>query len=68
MTPSLYVMKVMFECGPVDANVAAFAEAASIIGGCDVVEEFLACGLWPLDVKFGFKVETKETLCRRLWC
>jgi hypothetical protein len=68
MTPSLYVMKVMFECGPADANVAAFAEAALIIGGRDAVEEFLACGLWPLNVKFGFKVETKETLYRRLWC
>jgi hypothetical protein len=33
----------------------------SIIRGRDVVEEFLACGLWTLSEKFGFKVETKES-------
>jgi hypothetical protein len=61
MTPLNYVMEVMFNCGPVDTDVAAFTEAASIIGGCDAVEEFLACGMWPLSENFGFKVETKET-------
>jgi hypothetical protein len=62
MTPLNYAMEVTFECGPTDANVAAFTEAALIIGGNDAVEEFLACGLWPLSEKFGFKVEMKETL------
>jgi hypothetical protein len=62
MTPLNYAMEVTFECGPTDANVAAFTEAALIIGGHDAVEEFLACGLWPLSEKFGFKVEMKETL------
>jgi hypothetical protein len=61
MTPLNYVMEVTFDCGPVDIDVAAFTEAASIIGGCDAVEEFLACGMWPLSENFGFKVETKET-------
>jgi hypothetical protein len=57
-----YSMEVTFECGPRDANVAAFTKVSSIIGGGhDLVEEFLACVLWPLSEKFGFKVETKET-------
>jgi hypothetical protein len=30
-------------------------------GGHDAVEEFLACGLWLLSEKFGFRVETKES-------
>jgi hypothetical protein len=61
MIPLDYSMEVTFECGPRDANVATFTEAASIIGGHNAVEEFLACGMWPLSKKFGFKVETKET-------
>jgi hypothetical protein len=36
-------------------------KAATIIVSRDAVEEFLACGLWPLSEKFGFSVETKET-------
>jgi hypothetical protein len=31
-----------------DANVVAFEEATTIIGGCDAVEDFLAYGIWPL--------------------
>jgi hypothetical protein len=68
MTPLNYAMEVTFECGPIDADVVAFTEAASIIGGHDAIEEFLACGPWPLCEKFGFMVEMKETTSRRLWC
>jgi hypothetical protein len=53
-------MEVTFECGPTDTNVTAFTEAALIIGARDTIEEFLACGLWPLSEKIGFKVEIKE--------
>jgi hypothetical protein len=42
-------------------SVSGLDEATSIIRSHDVVDEFLACGLWPLSEKFGFKVETKET-------
>jgi hypothetical protein len=66
MTPLDYAMEVTFECGPGDANVAAFTKATSIIGGRDAVEEFLACELWPLTEKFGFMVETKETLLSKV--
>jgi hypothetical protein len=48
MIPLNYSTEVTFECGPEDANVAAFTKATSIIGGHDVVEEFLACGLQPV--------------------
>jgi hypothetical protein len=44
-----------------DTNFAAFVEVTSLIGGRDVVEEFVACGLWTLDEQFGFPVETKES-------
>jgi hypothetical protein len=44
-----------------DMNVVAFTEAASISGCRETVEEFLACGIWPLCEKYDFEVETKET-------
>jgi hypothetical protein len=42
-------------------NVVAFVEATSIIEGRDVVEGFLACGIWLLSKKCEFEVDTKET-------
>jgi hypothetical protein len=38
-----YLMDAPYECGPNDANVAAFTEVVVIIGGRDAVEEFIAC-------------------------
>jgi hypothetical protein len=66
MIPLNYLREVTFECGSRDADVVAFTKAALIIGACDAVEEFLACGMWPLSEKFGFKVDRKETSYRRL--
>jgi hypothetical protein len=60
MMPLNYLLDVSFECGLGDVNVAAFTEAVSIIGECDTVVEFLACGIWPLSEKCDFEVETKE--------
>jgi hypothetical protein len=56
-----YLNDAPFECSPEDADVAAFVTTMSIIGGHDVVEEFLACGIWPLSDSCGFEVEKKET-------
>jgi hypothetical protein len=42
-----------------DDNFVAFVEVTSFIEGHNVVEEFLACGLWPLGKQFGFRVEIK---------
>jgi hypothetical protein len=61
MTPLDYLSDVPFECDPEDVNVAAFTHVISIIGGCDVVEECLACVIGPLNEKCEFEVETKET-------
>jgi hypothetical protein len=61
MTELNYLTKVPSCCGSEDANFAAFTEATSLVGGCDDVEDFLACGLWPHGEQFGFQVETKES-------
>jgi hypothetical protein len=55
-----YLTEVPYCCHPEDANVTSFVEATSLIGGCDVVGEFLASGLWPFGQQFGFPVERKE--------
>jgi hypothetical protein len=44
MTWLNHLMEAPSECGPEDANFAAFVEATSIIEGHDTVEEFIACG------------------------
>jgi hypothetical protein len=54
-----YLTEAPSSYGTKDANFVAFDEATSIVGGHDVVEEFLASGLWPLSEMFGFEVETK---------
>jgi hypothetical protein len=61
MTLLKHLMEAPFECGPEDVNFVAFVNATSIIRGHDVMEEFLACGLWPLSENFGFQVERKES-------
>jgi hypothetical protein len=38
-----------------------FVQATSLIGGRDVVVEFLACSLWPLGQQFSFQVGMKES-------
>jgi hypothetical protein len=40
-----YLTDTSHACTANDVNVVAFEEAAAIIGGCDIVEEFLACGM-----------------------
>jgi hypothetical protein len=45
MTPLEYLTDDPYKCGAEDVNVADFAEAATIIRGHNVVEEFLAYGM-----------------------
>jgi hypothetical protein len=59
-TPLNYQTEVS-SCGPEDIDFVAFVEATSLIGDRDAVEEFLACGLWPLGEQIGFKVDMKES-------
>jgi hypothetical protein len=61
MTHLIHEMDVSSSCGPEDGDFKAFVEATSLIGGRDAVEEFRASGLWPLDHRFGFPVEMKES-------
>jgi hypothetical protein len=61
MAPLDYLTDAPFECGPGDVNVVAYTETTSIFGVYDIVEEFLACGIWPLRDKCEFEVEMKET-------
>jgi hypothetical protein len=61
MTELSYLTEVPSSYGSDDADFVAFVEATSLIGGHNAVEEFLACGLWPLGELFGFRVETKES-------
>jgi hypothetical protein len=41
--------------------MVVFAEATAIIGGRDAIEEFLACGIWPLSENCEFKVVRWES-------
>jgi hypothetical protein len=51
-----------FECGNGDASYAAFVSATRSIGGWDAVEEYMACGLFPLSASFGLReIEDGET-------
>jgi hypothetical protein len=61
MTPLVHEMDVSSSCGPEDTDFTAFVEATSLICGCNVVEEFLASGQWPLGQRFGFEVATKAS-------
>jgi hypothetical protein len=45
MTPLNYLMEAPSSWGPDNANIVAFVEATSIIGGRDAVEVFPTCGL-----------------------
>jgi hypothetical protein len=54
MTKLDYLTEVCSSCGPEDANFVTFIDATSLIDGHNVMEEFLACGLWPLGQQFGF--------------
>jgi hypothetical protein len=61
MTPLFYEMDVSSSYDAEDVDFTAFLEVASLMGGHNTVEEFLASGLWTLGQQFGFEVETKES-------
>jgi hypothetical protein len=49
------------DCPNHDISDATFGQATTVTGGCDIVDEFLACGIYPLSVGFGFKNVTTDT-------
>jgi hypothetical protein len=56
-----YMVKPEVECPDDDSNDAAFIQATATIEGQDVVEEFIACKIFPLASSFGFTDVTVGT-------
>jgi hypothetical protein len=54
MAPLDFSIDPSFECADDDFRDLAFVHATGLIGGWDAVEEYLACGLFPLSASFGF--------------
>jgi hypothetical protein len=55
-----YAVEPEVECANYDPNDAAFIRATVAIGGRDVVEEYVACMMYPLGASFGFESVTLE--------
>jgi hypothetical protein len=67
MTQLNFVMDPPFDCPDDEVNDAAFIKATRMIGGQDAVEEYMACGLFPLSASFGLgKVTDRETPASKL--
>jgi hypothetical protein len=55
------------DCADDDLGDVAFVQATKFIRGCDVVEEFIACGMYPLAVDAGFdRVAMRSMLVSKL--
>jgi hypothetical protein len=52
MTRLYFLIEPPFECPDNDASDMAFIKATLSIGSQDVVEEYMACGLFPLSASF----------------
>jgi hypothetical protein len=50
-----YDVESEVECPDTDPSNAAFVRAAATIRGRDVVEEYVACKIYPLAASFGFE-------------
>jgi hypothetical protein len=56
-----------FECPDDEIGDAAFIKATRIIGGRDAMEEYMACGLFPLSASFSLgEVADREMLVSKL--
>jgi hypothetical protein len=67
MTRLDFVMGPSFQCPDEEASDVAFVKATPAIGGWDAVEEYMACGLFPLSTSFNFgKIAVGETLVSKL--
>jgi hypothetical protein len=53
MTGLNFAMKASFKCLDDNAGDVAFVRATCTIGSRDAVEEYMACGLFPLSASFG---------------
>jgi hypothetical protein len=50
-----YAVEPKVECPDNDPNDVAFVRATTTIRGCDAIEEFVACKMYPLAAYFGFE-------------
>jgi hypothetical protein len=56
-----YLIVSAHNCTEDDMNDRAFILETTTIGGCDVVEEYLGCGVWPLSATWDLgEVEEAE--------
>jgi hypothetical protein len=55
MSELYYTVEPEVECPNNNPNNAAFIRATTTIGGCDAVEEYVACKIYPLAASFGFE-------------
>jgi hypothetical protein len=49
-----YTMEPSFECHYTYSSDVAFIRAVGSIGGRYAIEEYFACGMYPLSASFGF--------------
>jgi hypothetical protein len=50
-----YAVEPEVECSNDDPNDATCVQVTTAIRGCDVVEEYVACKMYPLATGFGFE-------------
>jgi hypothetical protein len=55
LAPTDFMTEPMFECANDDSGDIVFVCATGLIGGQDVIEEYLAFGMFPLSSSFSFK-------------
>jgi hypothetical protein len=56
-----YEVEPLVDCPDTDVNNVAFIWATTTLRGHAAAEEFLACGMYPLSVGFGFKNVIDDT-------
>jgi hypothetical protein len=56
-----YAVEPKVECPNNDPNDVSFVWATAIIGGCDAVEEYIVCKMYPLVAGFSFESVTLGT-------
>jgi hypothetical protein len=62
MCSSKFWMEPSFNCADDDSRYVAFVQATKFIRGRDAVEEFIACGIYPLATAAGFDIVATRTM------
>jgi hypothetical protein len=60
-----FVVEPSFQCLDEEASDVAFLKSTHAIGGRDAIEEYMACGLFPLSPRFNLgEIAKGENWCR----